>query len=107
MLQFTYFRSSNLICAFCPLELSSPHMFHCLGVTPNPVCNWSSFVSDFHNENFNNALDRLFLIFQRWSTLTNRFQPSFSSHVHEYFEQTAFRNRRSNPIWFSMSSSRQ
>ncbi len=107
MFQFTYFRSSNLICAFCQFELSSPHMFQCQGVAPNPICNWSAFISDVQSENFTDALDRLFLILQRWATLTTRFQPSFSAHVNEYFEQTAFQNRRSDPIWFSMSSSQQ
>jgi hypothetical protein len=99
MFQFAYFRSTNLVCALCQQNLSSTHLFDCQGVTPNPICNWSSFVSDFQNEDFHGALDRLFLILQRWTILTNRFQPSVTAHINEYFVTTEFQNRRRNSQW--------
>ncbi len=106
MFQFTYFRSSNLVCAFCQCELSSTHLFHCQGGTPSPLCDWTAFVSDFQTENYATALDRLFLILQRWATVTNRFQPSFIAHVEEYFTNSDFQNRRHDPRWFASLSSR-
>jgi hypothetical protein len=85
LFQYTYFRSLSLVCPFCALNLSSTHLFECQGITPNPICSWQSFVSEFQNEDFRAALDRLFLVLQRWSTLTNRFQPAFTAHIQEYF----------------------
>jgi hypothetical protein len=99
MFQFTYFRSANLVCPFCPGNLSSTHLFDCLGVQRNPLCNWPDFIRDFHEENYADALDRLFLILQRWTILTNRFRPSFSGHVEEYFTTTVFQTRRRNSEW--------
>jgi hypothetical protein len=99
MFQFTYFRSSNLVCPFCQGNISSTHLFDCLGVQQNPICNWSLFVRDFHSEDYADALDRLFLVLQRWTILTNRFQPAFAAHVGDYFSSTAFQNRRRNSAW--------
>jgi hypothetical protein len=93
MFQFTYFRSFNQNCPFCPGNLSSTHLFDCPGSIRNPLCDWPQFISDFQTENFQRALDRLFLILQRWVMLTNRFQPSLAAHVEEYFVQTDFPNR--------------
>ncbi len=45
-------------------------------------------MSDFQEENFAEALERLFLVIQRWTILTNRFQPSLVSHLNEFFECT-------------------
>jgi hypothetical protein len=104
LFQYTYLRSSNLICAFCQGELSSTHLFMCQGVIQNSLCDWNAFVYDFQNENFADALDRLFLILQRWTTLTNRFQPSLSAHVDEYFTSSDFQNRRRDPRWFILPS---
>jgi hypothetical protein len=94
MFQFTYFRSSSLVCAFCQLNLSSTHLFDCRGVTQNSISNWTALVNDFHNEDFHSALDRIFLTLQRWTILTNRFQPSISAHIDEYFVETQFQSRR-------------
>jgi hypothetical protein len=88
MVQFTYFRSMNQVCPFCALNLSSTHLFECQSITPSPICDWQSFVSEVQNEDFRLALDRLFLVLQRWSTLTNRFQPGFTAHIDEYFTVT-------------------
>jgi hypothetical protein len=85
MLQYTYFRSLSLVCPFCALNFSSTHIFDCRGISPNPICNWQDFRNEFHSEDFPAAIDRLFLVLQRWVTLTNRFQPSFSAHLEEYF----------------------
>jgi hypothetical protein len=41
-------------------------------------------------------MDRLFLVFQRWTTVTDRFQPNFIAHLDEYFEATDFRSRSAN-----------
>jgi hypothetical protein len=97
LFQFTYFRSQNLVCAFCQQELSSTHLFDCQGVTPNLICNWSAFLSDFHSEDFCSGLDRLFLTLR--TILTNRFQPSMAAHIDEYFTVTEFQNRRRDSSW--------
>jgi hypothetical protein len=96
MFQFTYFRSANLTCPFCQSNLTSVHFFVCTRVHQNQTCNWSLFINDFHTEEYTNALDRLFLVLQRWTIITNRFQPSFLNHVEEYFAVTDFRQRRRN-----------
>jgi hypothetical protein len=99
MFQFTYLRSSNLVCPFCQGNLSSTHLFDCQGVQHSSICNWSLFIRDFHTEDFSSALDRLFLVLQRWTILTNRFQPSLYNHIEEYFTSTAFQQRRRNSAW--------
>ncbi len=99
MFQSTYFRTKNLVCAFCQEDLSSTHLFDCQGVTPNPIRNWYLFLADFQNEDFHSALDRIFLILQRWTILSNRFQPSISGHIDEYFTTTEFRNRGRDSNW--------
>jgi hypothetical protein len=96
---YTYFRSSNVNCPFCSQNLSSTHFFDCQGIIPNPVLCWSAFVIDFQDENFLNAMDRLFLALQRWTTITNRFQHGFQSHLDEYFSVTEFQRRRQNSNW--------
>jgi hypothetical protein len=99
MLQYTYFRSSTINCAFCNENISSRHLFDCSGISINPVCDWSAFVSDFHEEDYQSALDRLFLVIQRWSVVTNRFQPTLTTRLEEYFEHTQFRTRRNTIAW--------
>jgi hypothetical protein len=96
LMQHTYFRSNTLSCPFCSLTLSSTHFFHCHSLQQNSQSDWSSFVLDFVQERFREAIDRLFLVFQRWTILTNRFQPSFPAHLDEYFEATDFHSRSAN-----------
>jgi hypothetical protein len=103
ILQYTYFRSSSTTCAFCSAEISSRHLFDCTGISTNPICDWSAFVNDFQIEDYQGALDRVFLVIQRWSILTNRFQPSLSARLEEYFEHTHFHTRRNHAAW-SLSS---
>jgi hypothetical protein len=103
MMQRTYFRSSALRCPFCSSELSSVHLFSCSGVQSNPVCEWGAFVRNLMEELYHDAIDRLFLVLQRWNILTNHFTPGFQEHVNEYFEYTTFGSRRRNSIWLSAS----
>jgi hypothetical protein len=49
---------------------------------------------------FSDALDRLFLVLQRWNTLTNHFVPGFGDRVDEYFEYTTYGSRRRNLDWW-------
>jgi hypothetical protein len=97
LLQWTYFRSSSISCPFCRVQLDSPHFFTCPGISPNSVCDWSLLVSDFQEENFAEALERLFLVIQRWTIITNRFQPTLVSHVNEFFECTQPNSRNPQP----------
>jgi hypothetical protein len=106
MFQFTYFRSLSLTCPFCQGNLSSTHLFDCQGIQQSSLCNWSRFVNDFHGEEYTDALDRLFLVLQRWTILSNRFHPTFSAHVDEYFANTEFQNRRQNSAWHLFGPSR-
>ncbi len=96
ILQYTYFRSSSIICPFCSGNISSRHLFNCSGVSTNPVFEWTSFTNDFQVGDFRNAIDRLFLVIQRWATLTNRFQPALTARLDEYFAYTQTRTGRSN-----------
>ncbi len=102
-LQYTYFRSSSTVCAFCSSQITSRHLFNCSGISSSPICNWPAFVHDFQVEDFGSALDRLFLVIQRWSILTNRFQPALTATLDEYFTCTQYRSRRVNVAW-SLSS---
>jgi hypothetical protein len=86
MMKWTYFRASSASCPFCREDLDSPHFFECTRISPNALHNWSRFVSDLREGNFHEALERLFLVIQRWTILTNRFQPSLTSHLEEFFE---------------------
>jgi hypothetical protein len=98
LMQYTYFRSDTLSCPFCTLTLSSTHLFQCQRIQQDTVGDWSSFVRDCVQERFREAIDRLFLVFQRWTVLTDRFQPSFLAHIDEYFEATEYRSQRvTNP----------
>jgi hypothetical protein len=97
MFQFTYFRSSNLKCPFCSGNLSSTHLFDCQGGTPNLICDWSQFIQEIQIEDFQGAIDRLFLILQRWTILSNRFRPSLIAHIEEYFTETSYASRRRPP----------
>jgi hypothetical protein len=99
LLQYTYFRSSTITCAFCTENITSRHLFVCSRIRPNPICDWSAFVGDFREGNFQNAVDRIFLVIQRWATLTNRFQPSLSQRLDEYFTSTQYNTRRDNSAW--------
>ncbi len=103
LLQYTYFRSSSIVCAFCNANITSRHLFDCPNIVRNSVCSWPAFVHDFETEDFESALDRLFLVIQRWSILTNRFQPSLTARLDEYFRCTQFSTRRANTLW-SLSS---
>jgi hypothetical protein len=96
ILQYTYFRSSSTVCPFCSDHISSRHLFNCTGVTPNPAFNWNSFTNDFLSGDFRSAIDRLFLVIQRWATITNRFQPALTARLEEYFDYVQSRARRSN-----------
>jgi hypothetical protein len=96
ILQYTYFRSSSTACPFCSGDISSRHLFNCSGVSPNPVFNWSQFVSNCQNSDFRSAIDRLFLVIQRWATITNRFLPTLTARLDEYFAYTQTRSGRSN-----------
>jgi hypothetical protein len=98
MMQWTYFRSSSISCPFCRINLDSPHFFQCSGISPSSLCNWPAFTSDCRAENFREALERLFLVIQRWTILTNRFQPTLTSHLDKFFECTIPQNRRPNSI---------
>jgi hypothetical protein len=104
LMQQTYFRSNTIICPFCALDLSSVHFFECRRNLRNGICNWASFVREFVQERFHKAMDRLFLVFQRWTTVTDRFQPNFLVHLEEYFEATDFRSRSTNNLgYFSLT----
>jgi hypothetical protein len=96
LLQYTYFRSSSILCPFCSENISSRHLFNCSGISVNPICDWSSLVNDFGTEDFQTALDRIFLVIQRWATLTNRFQPTLIARLDEYFASTQSRTRRNS-----------
>ncbi len=99
MMQWTYLRSSAQTFPFCRAELSSPHLFLCSGARNNPLCDWGRFVLDLQESLYQDALDRLFLLLQRWNTLTNNFTPGFSDRVDEYFEFTAYGSRKRNSLW--------
>jgi hypothetical protein len=103
MMQHTYFRSAALRCPFCSSEISSPHLFDCTSVRRNVLCDWGSFVEDLRSNLFQDALDRLFLVLQRWNVLTNHFTPGFQNHVNEYFEFTTYGSRRRNSVWLQAS----
>jgi hypothetical protein len=111
MLQRTYFRSVALDpqgrhkCPFCVENLGSVHLFRCTGVQSNSICDWGSFVRDIVTESYHDALDRLFLVLQRWNILTTTFTPGFDAHVNEYFEYTTFGSRRRNSLWLDVSRS--
>jgi hypothetical protein len=49
-------------------------------------------------------MDRLFLVFQRWTTVTDRFQPDFLAHLEEYFEATDFPSRSANNLGYLSSA---
>jgi hypothetical protein len=87
------------VCPFCRENISSTHLLDCQGITPNPICRWDLFVSDFQQENYSDALDRLFLVIQRWTILSNRFQASLSAHLDEYFSWSDFPVRRRDSSW--------
>jgi hypothetical protein len=96
ILQYTYFRSSSTLCPFCTDDISSRHLFNCTGVIANPTFTWSSFINDFQSGDFRSAIDRLFLVIQRWASITNRFQPTLTARLDEYFAHTQSRTSRSN-----------
>ncbi len=94
MFQWTYLCSTARSCPFHPLEISSEHLFTCPGVSRNLLCDWGQFVRDLQNRLYHDALDRLFLVLQRWNMITNQFTPGFGTHADEYFEYTTFGSRR-------------
>jgi hypothetical protein len=93
LMQWTYFRASSISCPFCRIDLDSRHFFDCTRLSPNQITCWQSLVSEFQQEQFQMALDRLFLTIQRWTIITNRFQSTLTSHLDEYFECTDYQNR--------------
>ncbi len=96
MFQYTYFRSSSTTCPFCSDCISSRHLFNCSGITTNQNYEWSSFTQDFLTGDFRSAIDRLFLVIQRWATLTNRFQPALTARLDEYFAYSHSRTASSS-----------
>jgi hypothetical protein len=88
LMKWTYFRSTTTTCPFCREELDSPHLFRCPRISPSPLCDWSAFVFEFQSEDFSEALERLFLVLQRWSIITNRLHPTLTAHLNEFFECT-------------------
>jgi hypothetical protein len=86
LMKWTYFRSTSTSCPFCRADLDSPHFFECTRISPNVLHSWTSFAAEIREESFREALDRLFLVIQRWTVITNRFQPSLTSHLDEFFE---------------------
>ncbi len=103
LMQRTYLRPAALTCPFCTSQLSSIHLFNCSQIRQCDMCNWQSFIRDIRNQEYQNALDRMFLALQRWNVLTNHFQPGFEGRVDEYFEATNFALRRRNSQWATAS----
>ncbi len=105
LMKWTYFCSATTTCPFCREELDSPHFFTCARISPNQLCDWSAFVSEFQNENFSGALERLFLVLQRWSIVTNILHLTLTSHLDEFFECTSSppRSPGSSRTWSSAS----
>ncbi len=103
MVQRTYLKSLDLKCPFCPGELSSEHLFTCPGSQSSLLCNWSRFMAELREHLYQDAIDRLFLVLQRWHTVTNHFTPGFGAHLDEYFEYTTFGSRRRGSDWLSAS----
>jgi hypothetical protein len=103
MVQRTYLKATSLKCPFCPQDLSSEHFFGCQRIQSDVTCNWDCFVRSLRLNLFHDALDPLFLVLQRWSTISQRFTPGFDAHVDEYFEFTAFGSRRRNSDWLRSS----
>jgi hypothetical protein len=101
MLQWSYTSSSCPPCPFCHLNISSIHFFTCRGLQRNDLCDWDRFVYELQHETYQDALDRLFLVLQRWDDLTTLFRQSFSARIDEYFEYTAYGSRRRNIDWLS------
>jgi hypothetical protein len=66
MMQRTYLRSADLKCPFCSLRLSSPHLFSCARLQGDTICDWGRFVRELQQELYSDALDRLFLVLQRY-----------------------------------------
>jgi hypothetical protein len=52
---------------------------------------------------YQDAIDRMFLVLQRWNIITNHFTPGFRDHVEEYFQYTEFMVRRRNSEWLRAS----
>jgi hypothetical protein len=87
LFQYTYLRSTNCACPFCPGEISSVHFFHCPH-TPYPYNDWSAVTNDFSLSDYRAGIDKIFLTLQRWAALTNKFRPDFGAKIEEYFYYT-------------------
>jgi hypothetical protein len=85
--QYTYLRSTNLVCPFCSMQMSSEHLFLCQH-TPPPYNDWSSLRSEFVARDYWKAVDRLFLTLQRWASISGKFVVGFAEKVMEYFQYT-------------------
>jgi hypothetical protein len=87
LFQFTYLRTTKRACPFCPGELSSMHFFLCAH-TPAPFNDWPSLILEFREKKYWDAVDRVFLMLQRWDSLCRKFTPGFGSKLEEYFHST-------------------
>jgi hypothetical protein len=96
LFQFTYLRSTKCKCPFCSGQLGSLHFFLCLH-TPAPYNDWQSLIRDFQERKYWEALDKIFLVLQRWVSISNKFTPGFGAKVEEYFKCTENHPDRSKP----------
>jgi hypothetical protein len=87
LFQYTYLRTTNCECPFCPGQISSTHFFLCPH-TPPPYNDWSSVTNAFSLSDYRAGIDKIFLTLQRWAAITNKFQPGFGAKVEEYFYYT-------------------
>jgi hypothetical protein len=94
LFQFTYLCSTKRKCPFCSGQLESMHFFLCPH-TPAPYNDWQSLVREFQEGNYWEALDRIFLVLQRWVSISNKFTPGFGAKVEEYFRSTENHSERS------------
>ncbi len=87
LFQYTYLRSTNCACPFCPGQISSTHFFLC-PYTPPPYNDWSTVTNAFSLSDYRAGIDKIFLTLQRWAAITNKFQPGFGAKIEEYFYYT-------------------
>ncbi len=57
------------------------------------------FLRDLRDSQYHDALDRLFLVLQRWSLITSSFSLGFRGSIDEYFEYTTYGSRRRDSSW--------
>ncbi len=95
--QFTYLRSTNVACPFCQGNISSIHFFEC-PQTPPPYNDWHSLVQEFRDRRYWEAVDRIFLTLQRWSSVCRNVAWAFADKVLFYFQYTESQVVRRNSI---------